>query len=55
MNTDLLFRQIRELKRTLGGLEIAMSEINNAIFMIEERMYDLEEEEHEHRQIVNWR
>ena len=54
MMADLLFRQIQELKRTLGALELSISEINNAIFMLEERMYEIQEAEHEHRQIGNW-
>jgi len=43
MITDLLFRQIQELKRNLTSLEISIVEINNAIFLLEERMYEIED------------
>ncbi len=43
MITDMLFRQIQDLKRNLTALELSIGEINNAIFMLEERMYDLDD------------
>lgn len=43
MNTDLLFRQIQELKRTLAAHELSISEIHNSIYVLEEALFDLED------------
>lgn len=43
MNTDLLFRQIQELKRTLAAHELSISEIHNRIYVLEEALFDLED------------
>ena len=43
MITDLIFRQIQELRKNITSLEISISEINNAIFLLEEHMYDIDD------------
>lgn len=48
MKTDLLFRQIMDLKRSLNTLEVSIAEINNAIFLLEERMFDLDDNKNIH-------
>ena len=43
MNTDLLFRQIQDLKRTISTHEVSIAEIHNSIFLLEEALFDIEE------------
>jgi hypothetical protein len=53
MTPGMLYNQVQDLKRIQNALEAALTETNNAIYMAEERMYDLEEEENGYRRIGN--
>lgn len=43
MNTNLVYSQIRDFRRHLNALENSIAELNNAIFLMEEKMFDYED------------